>query len=392
MLAGGRKTTMGANKKKIVFLLISCLAVVILLAGCGQKKDDTSGEDTSLPVRTVTVEKGSLADVAIVSGKLEALALSDVVPGGQGGKVYLVNVELGSKVSKGQTLVTLDNALLAAAVQQAEKSVDQAEAALETSKVTYEQAEANYERGKQLLDSGAISQAGQTGFEAAFEIPYKQAKIDYERIKPALLANAQAALAMQREQYNNAFIKSPINGVVTAINVNPGEFASSGSPVPVVSVVNLDKVVVKATVTEDLINKIKQGQEVPVLVSAVSANPFKGIISNIALAADSTSKAYPIKVQINNPKHLLKPGMFAEVRIASEQKEALLVPREAVVKVGGRETVWVVKDNKATSCLVTVGISDGEKIEIKEGLSKGDQVVVSGQETLQENVAVEIKN
>ncbi len=338
------------------------------------------------------MEKGTLADTIVVTGKLEALAASDVVPGGQGGKVYSVNVELGDKVSKGQTLITLENTALAAVVRQAEQGVAQAESALELAKITFEQASANYERGRELYKSGAIPLGGQTGFETAYQIPYKQAKIDFERVKPATLANARAVLDSAQEQYNNAFIKSPISGVVTAVNVNPGELASSGSSSPVVSVVNLDKVVVKATVTESQINKIKSGQEVPVFICAVSEKPFTGIIANIALAADPTSKAYPIKVQINNFQHTLKPGMFAEVQIKGDRLETLLVHREAVGKTGDKDTVWVINKDKATSREVTVGTSDSKKIQILKGLKEGEQVVVSGQNLLQENAKVEIKS
>lgn len=371
--------------------LAPLLIAAILLAGCsGQKQEQTGQQDSAAPVRVAAVEKGSLADTMVVTGKLEAAASANVVPGGQGGKVYSVSVKVGDRVNRGQTLVTLENTTFAAAVQQAEQGVVQAESALEIARINYEMAAANYERGKRLYESGAIPAAGPTGFETAYEIPYKQAKIDYEQVKPAMVANARAALAMAREQYNNAFIKSPINGVVTAVNVNPGELASPASPVPVVSVVSLDKVVVKATVTEDQINKLKQGQEVPVLVGAVSAEPLTGVITNIALAADQVSKAYPIKVQLDNPDHLLKPGMFAQVNLEDEKDEVLLVPREAVINLGGRDIVWVIGDNKATSRPVTAGISDGKQIEIKSGLKEGEQVVVSGQDSLQENSLVEI--
>ncbi len=380
-------------KHKAVFLLISFVFAVLTVAGCGQKPSETEQQETAaVPVEIAMVEKGSLADIVVVTGKLEALETANVAPGGQGGKVYSVNVKVGDKVSKGQTLITLENATLAAAVRQAEQGVTQAEAALELSGIAYNQTAANYERGKQLFDSGAIPAAGPSGFESAYETPYKQAKIDYEQIKPASLATARAALDMAREQYNNAFIKSPINGVITAVNVNPGELASPGSPTPVVTVVSLDKVVVKATVTEEQINKLKQGQEVPVLVGAVSAGPLKGIISNIALAADPNSKAYPIKVQLDNPEQLLKPGMFAEVQLKSNQQETLLAPRQAVVKTSGADKVWVVADGKAASREVTAGSSDGEKIQITGGLTEGEQIVISGQNLLQENAQVEIKN
>jgi len=373
--------------------LAPLLIAVLILSGCaGQQAGDTGEQESAVPVRVAAVEKGSLADTVVVTGKLEALDMANVVPGGQGGKVYSVNVNVGDKVAKGQTLVTLEYVSQQAALQQAEQGVVQAEAALEIAGITYEQVSANYERGKQLYESGAIPVAGPSGFETAYEIPYKQAKIDYEQIKPAMVANARAALTMVREQYNNAFIKSPINGVVTAVNVNPGELASPGSPIPVVSVVSLDKVVVQATVTENRINKLQQGQEVPVLVSAISSEPLTGVITNIALAADANSKAYPIKVQLNNQEQLLKPGMFAEVQIKSNQQKTLLMPKEAVVKTGNTDTVWVVNEDLVTTREVTVGNNDGENIQIIEGLQEGEQVVVSGQNMLQENDKVEIKS
>ncbi|AGL03797.1 efflux RND transporter periplasmic adaptor subunit [Desulfoscipio gibsoniae] len=372
---------------------------MLTLAGCGKESQQTGEKETVIPIEATRVEKGVLNDITVVTGKLKALATSDVVPSGQGGKVLAVNVEVGSQVSQGQTLITLENtskASLAAAINQAEEGVAQAQSSLEVARINYEQAAANYERGKQLYESGAIPEAGQAGFETAYEIPYKQAKVNYEETAPAALAAARAAVALARERYqeqnNNSVIKSPISGVVTAVNVNPGELASSASQVPVVTVVNLSKVEVETTVTESLINKIKRGQEVPVTISAVSNKPFTGVIAKIALAADPTSKAYPIKVQINNSQQTLKPGMFAEVQIKNALPETLLIPRDAVVKKGDVDIVWVINKDRVKSCEVTVGASDGKKIQILKGLKEGEQVVTSGQNMLKDDTKVEIKS
>lgn len=372
--------------------------MLLVLAGCG-KKQQTGEEEIVIPIEAVAVEKGSIADVTVVTGKLKALTTSDVVPSGQGGKVAAINVEVGSQVGRGQTLITLENtsaASLAAAIRQAEEGVAQARSALEVARINYEQAAANYERGKQLYESGVIAQGGATGFETAYEIPYKQAKVNYEETAPAALAAAQAAVALATENYqqqnNNSVITSPIDGVVTAINVNPGELASPSSQSPVVTVVNLSKVEVETTVTESLINKIQRGQEVPVTISAVSGEPFRGVIANIALAADPSTKAYPIKVQIDNAQHTLKPGMFAEVQIENTLPETLLLPRDAVVKAGDRDVVWVVDNDRVKSREVAVGVSDGQKIQILEGLQGGEQVVVSGQNMLKDDTKVAIKS
>ncbi|WP_161821184.1 efflux RND transporter periplasmic adaptor subunit [Sporotomaculum syntrophicum] len=380
-------------------MIAGWLVIMFCLTGCNKEQAETKDEEVVIPVQTAVVSKGTLSDITVVTGKLEALATSDVVPSGQGGKVAAVNVQVGSQVSKGQTLITLENtseATLKAAIHQAEQGVTQAQSNLEIARINFEQASANYERGKQLYESGAIPQAGQAGFETAYEIPYKQAKVNFEQVAPAALASAQAAVAMAKEnynqQYNNSFIKSPISGVVTAINVNPGELASAAAQKPVVTVVNLAKVEVNTTVTESQINKIKQGQQVPVNVSAVSSQPFTGVITNIALAADPTSKAYPIKVQIDNARHLLKPGMFAEVQIEQTLPETILVPREAAVKRDSADIVWVVSQDRVKSREVTLGASDGKQIQILKGLKVGDQVVTSGQNMLDENTRVSVKS
>ncbi len=388
-----------AIKRKALFMIAGLLVIMFCLTGCSKEQAENKNEEAVIPVQTVVVGKGSLSDITVATGKLEALATSDVVPSGQGGKVAAVNVQVGSQVSKGQTLITLENtseATLKAAIHQTEQGVTQAQSNLVLAQINFEQASANYERGKQLYESGAIPQAGQAGFETAYEIPYKQAKVNFEQVAPATLASAQAAVEMAKEnynqQYNNSFIKSPISGVVTAINVNPGELASSAAQMPVVTVVNLAKVEVKTTVTESQINRIKQGQQVPVNISAVSSQPFTGVITNIALAADPTSKAYPIKVQIDNARHLLKPGMFAEVEIKHSLPETMLLPREAAVKKGNSDIVWVVNQDRVKSIEVTLGASDGKQIQILKGLKAGDQVVTSGQNMLDENTKVSIKS
>jgi len=257
-------------------------------------------------------------------------------------------------------------------------------------KIDYEQAKANYERGKTLFEQGAIPKAGQQGFETAYEIPYKKAKQDFEKIKPAALESARAGLAQAQENYNNSFIKAPISGVVTEVNVDPGEMASSAAG-PVVSVANLSTVVVNATVAEDLVNKLQKGNEVQVNVSAVSAKPFNGKITSIAPAADKNTKAFPVEVQMGNPDGKLKPGMFAEINLTQKHTDNIVVPKEAIVGSGGDYAAWVVKEGKAVRRDVELGPDNGEDVAVLAGLKEGEQVVAVGNGALREGMQVEIK-
>lgn len=387
--------------KWLLLLLVTAFAV--FAAGCsgGSKEKGAKDPGAEVPVTVARAEKGVLQDVVSVTGKIEAVQSANVVPSGAGGKVAQVLVDVGDRVQKGQMLVILENQLQAAEVRRTEAMVaaaraqlEQAEGALSISRAELEKAAANYERGKELLAGGALAQAA---FESQYELPYQRAKEAAERTVPAQvraarasLAQAEAALQAARESYDNTFIRSPISGVVTARNVNPGEMASAA--VPAVSVANLDAVVVKVTVAEDVINSLKEGQKVEVRVAAVSERPFTGTIYSIAPAADQATKAFPVKVKLSNPQHTLKPGMFAEVRLTRKQQKAVLLPREAVVSQDGREVVWLVEDGKAVCRKVKTGASDGTRIAILEGVPEGAVVVTVGQGSLRDGVKVKITN
>jgi cobalt-zinc-cadmium efflux system membrane fusion protein len=389
------------------------LALVLAAAGCGKKQAAAPADAGPTVVSTAKAAMGLLDNRVMVSGKLEAVQTASIVSKVPG-KVARVHVDVGDRVSAGQVLVTLENKDLADRVTQAQAAVAQAEAALaqaeaglksarsalENARDNFAVAEANYKRARELLAMGAIPQAV---FESQYELPYKQAKQALEgtvpaqveqaqamvKVQQAALSSARAQLALARSSYEDSFIRAPFTGVVTARNVNPGEMAST---MPVISMANIDRVVVKATVGEDYINQLKQGEKVQVKIGAVSAQPFTGVITSIAPAADPTTRAFPIKVEIDNPKHLLKPGMFAEVLLPSSGQKQLLVPREAVVKDGERDYVWVVKQGKVQRREIKAGESDGRYIAVISGLKAGEEVVTAGQESLQDGARVTVKN
>ncbi|MEW6425590.1 MAG: efflux RND transporter periplasmic adaptor subunit [Bacillota bacterium] len=375
-----------AGRGAAVFLIL--LLALFMAGGCGGKQQTPAGaqdgRESAVPVKTAKAKLGTLEAASVVSGKLEAGESANVVAK-MPGKVAAVHVDVGSAVRAGQVLVTLDNTDLAARLEQAKAGVAAAESALAVAQTAYTVAEANYQRGKQLLEQGAIPRAV---FEAEYELKYIQAKEQVERALPAQLAQARANLALAESAYNDSFVRAPISGLVTARNVNPGEMASTMAPV--ISLANLDKVEVKATVGENLVNQLKPGQKVQVKISAVAGQPFAGVITSIAPAADPVSKGFPLKIQIDNSNHVLKPGMFAEVQLTPPQKEALLVPREAVIKAEDKDVVWVVKEGRAQKKEVQIGESDGRRIIITAGLTEGEEVVVAGQENLQEGAKVEV--
>ncbi len=392
-------------------VLAALLVLALLAAGCGKKKAGDGASSGPPAVQTARAEMGVLEGGAVITGKLEAVQQANIVPKVPG-KVARVEVDVGSRVSAGQVLVALENKDLADRLNQAEAAVAQAEAGLtqaqaglkaaqanlENARASLAVAEANYNRAKELLAAGAISQAD---FEGRYELPYKQARQQVEassaqveqaqaavRVQEAALAGARANASLARTAYEDSFIRAPFSGVVTARYINPGEMAATA---PVVSLANLDKVVVKATCGEKLINQLKVGQKVKVVVAAVRPEPFEGTITHIGPAAEAQTKAFPVKVEIDNPDHVLKPGMFAEVRIDTSSREQLLIPREALVRDGESTFVWVVKDGRVQRRAVTAGESDGKKVAILSGLEAGEEVVTAGYEGLAEGAEVRVK-
>jgi len=393
-------------------LLAAILAVLLIAAGCGKKQADPAVEAGPVAVSAARAVMGVLENGTLVSGKLEAGQSADIVPKAPG-KVAAVHVDVGSRVSDGQVLVTLENKDLAERVAQARAGVAQAEAAVAQAEAGYQAAraalanardqfqvaEANYRRAGELLAAGAIPRAT---FESQYDLPYKQAKQALEGTLPAQVEQARAGMGQARagldaaraqlglagQAYEDSFIRAPFAGVVTARRVNPGEMAAN---TPIITLVNLDRVEVKATVGERIINQLKQGQKVWVKVSAVSGQPIEGVVTSIALAVDPATKAFPIKVEIDNPENVLKPGMFAEVQLPASGQEQLLASREAVIKEGEKNFVWLIKDGRAEQREVQVGESDGKQIAVTSGLSEGEELVTAGQEKLQEGAAVAVQ-
>ncbi|OAT79844.1 hypothetical protein A6M21_15365 [Desulfotomaculum copahuensis] len=419
----------GGRARKVIIAVVAVLVVVAAGLAITHGKKPAAVDQAAagtLTVSTAKAETGYLSNDTVVSGKLEAVQSSEVVAK-MPGKVAAVFVDVGSTVQAGQPLVQLDNKDLQDRVSQAQSGVSQAQAAVDqaqagvqaaqagagtaqaalaTARANYAVAQANYQRGQQLLAAGAIPQAD---FERLYELPYEKAKQDVENSAPSGVASnqaqqaqaqaglktaqaglqaAQAALALAQQALHDSVITAPFSGVITARLVDPGEMANGA----VVSMVNLDKVVVKATVGEDVINQLKQGEKVQVKISAASGQPFTGVLTNISPAADPVTKAYPVKIEIDNANHILKPGMFAEVDLPRDRQKSLLVPRDAVVKDGDKSYVWVLKDGVVNRREVKTGDSDGTNIVITSGLTAGEDVVTAGQETLQDGARVTVKN
>lgn len=361
-------------------LIIALLVALMALSGCGQTEEVV--QETSITVSTSTAQLQDLTKKVVYSGiargKNEVYLMPKVAA-----RVTGINVQPGDYVRAGQQLITLDNTDFIAGVTQAEAGVAMAQAGLRSNELQAENARVDYERGQSLHEAGAISAQQLDGL-----------RLQYEALTSgsaqAAVAQAEAAVEAARTALDRCVITSPINGVVGSIALSLGDTANPAAMAAIVS--DTGALEIEVMVGEAEVSYIKKGSQVDVLVAAVQDEAFQGQVDSIASVADAAKRNYAVKVSLSNPNGIIKSGMFAEIKIDTLSKnEVIAVPINAVVPKGGREIVFVVDpDSRARELEVKTGIKSDTHVEILEGLTSGQEVIVQGNTLVSDGTLVKV--
>jgi multidrug efflux pump subunit AcrA (membrane-fusion protein) len=333
------------------------------------------------------------------------------------GWVDKINVREGDRVKTGQVLAILDAREAEAAVAQAKASLDAATARLKQVKATSEEAvqsqiqnaKANMEFAE--LDLRRAQELHQDGFIARQQLDearmkYTVAKAAYDlalnsirqktwendiALAEAQLGQAKANLDLSRAQLANLTILSPMNGGVTKRYIDPGTMVKDDAPI--MTLMDLSEVKMVVNVIERDFVRLQIGQPVKITVTAFPSKTFQGRISVIIPALEMQSRTAEIQISIPNPEYVLNPGMFggAEILLRSNPK-ATLVPIQALFTMGGKDIVYVIKDNKAFARTIRKGLIKDTFVEIIEGVNAGEKVVTAGQDSLEEGSIVRLKS
>ncbi len=345
--------------------LLVVLATALLCGGCGGgDKQTVEQADPGIAVEVVQAELGQIVNSTVVRGNVEATDDVYVAPKAQG-VVRSVNVSVGDYISNGQVICQLDTVDLQTALALAKSQYD-------TLNTSYQEAVKNRDRYAALYAEGAVSLA-----------QYEQAET---AVKTMNLEGARLQVQQIQDQINNCTVRSTISGQVAEVSVNPGDMAGSG---PVARVVDIKQVKLVANVTESVLASFSQGMEVPVTISAASAEPYIGRVSSMPVAANATM-TYPVEIIIDNPNREIMAGMFAEVNVVREQSAAenLIIPKSAVNNDG---QIFVVDaQNVAHLRNVETGLSDDNNVEILSGLTAGETVVTVGGYLLSDGAEVRV--
>jgi multidrug efflux system membrane fusion protein len=303
------------------------------------------------------------------TGTLEGIREATVMSETQG-RIVSVPATNGRRVGTGASLAIVESELKAIALKQAE-------AARLTAEASKEKAELDLKRTKELFTQNASTKSQ---LEMA-ELGVKSAE--------AQLKAAESGESLARKQLSDASVRAPFAGIVAMKYINQGELLAPG--VRVATLVDDSKMKMKINIGELDVPLVSVGDRVSIRIDAL-AKDFEGKISTISSKADM-ARTYMLEVEMPNPNHELKSGMFARAEIKRDAaREVPTVPAEAIITSGQRSQVFVAEGNVARLKAVKLGSSDRSKVEITDGVKAGDKVITFGQNQLKDGTKILVKN
>jgi multidrug efflux pump subunit AcrA (membrane-fusion protein) len=409
--------------------LFAAFAVVLALAAlsisCGRTpaKANANAANAGATPEAITVTSAAaivrqLPRFIEATGSLGADEQTDVAPN-VGGRVASVSVDLGSYVQKGAPLVRLDPAdaklrleQLQAQAQQAQSAVRQAEekiglrpnqqfdparvAEVGSAKAALDLAEKQLRRFDKLIESGDVSRAQydqqkaqRDQLQQQYEAALAAARQNYAGIATARAAAraAEAQVAQASKSIADTTIYAPISGYVSERPADVGEYVTTASKIA--TIVRTNPLRLRIDIPEQYITLIRPGQTVAVTTSAYADRAFNGRIARISPNVTAASRTLTVEADVENGESLLKPGQFATVRIQLPQPEpAVLIPASAVRTQETTSHVFVLNNGHVEDRLVQLGQTEGELVEIKNGIREGELVATSNVEELKDGAAV----
>ena len=335
-------------------LVAAGLLLAAIAAGCGSTEateNETAGENAYIKMVNVVVrslEPSSFTSYVRLTGVVEAF--EDVVVSSQeSGVIERVIVAKGSRVRAGQAIVKIDDETLTAQVDEARAST-----AL---------ARERYERQRQLWEDEGIGS----------EIAFLQTKYDAQ--------SADARLSFLEARLARHTITSPITGVLDERYVDMGEIVAPGTPVA--RVLTVDQLKVVGGVPERFGPYVATGGVAVLSFDVLPGQTFDGAIDYVGAAVDPRNRTFPIEILLGNPEGRLKPQMVANVKVATERMEdVIVVPQDAVLRTEHGYQVFVVAEGPggtvAESRDVELGPGFENQVVVAAGLEAGDRLIVTG--------------
>ena len=403
-------------------IIITLVFLISLFTSCQNKQGEQARDEATL-VEVVPVSQGNISKEIRFTGSIEASTEVKVFPKITA-TIEAMNVELGDPVKKDDLIALLESKESRAQVAQTEAALQSiqarwaqmevgarseeialAEDLVAKAKANLKNAEDNYKRLKALFNRGVIAKREFDSAELAYTVAKADSNSAQEQLdmlmegatkedRQALRAQvrqAEAALDLARTHLSHTRITSPIDGTISQRFFDPGNLAVPTQPL--VTIVQMDSVKVIVYFPEHQIRSMLPGTEAQLMVAAYPDQIFHGAIDKVSPTLNPETRLFSAEIKVLNEKRLLRPGMFANVMLSVDpHMNALLVPKEAVlyteeyventgssqVGVSQINYLFVVKDGRANRRKVSLGHESGLIVEVREGVEKGENVVIRG--------------
>ena len=335
--------------KKIIWIIAGVAVVGMMMFKLLSNKKTTENrvyqydKEKPISVSVDTIRLQNIVDAGNYTGTFEPNKETKISADIQG-KINAVLVDVGSYVSKGQTLIQLDNSLL--------------KLQLQTVEVQIEGLEDDVNRYTILTEADAVQ-----------GVQLEKARLG--------LKSAKVQRATLLEQISKTSIKAPFNGIVTAKLNEEGGFAAPG--VPLLQITDISTLRFTVNVPENDLVKFQNNQTYKINADVYPDISLSGKVSMIGSKANM-GNSFPIQFQVANTKNLsIKSGMFGKVNLSeSEQEQGILIPTSAIIEENGIAKVYVVKNGKAVLQSITTSITIGNKTLVSSGLKENDIIVTNG--------------
>jgi RND family efflux transporter MFP subunit len=394
--------------------LYASLAASLLFVApaCKPGKADAHAEQKQAGAAPVKIKVAKVTSAKVqprldVTGTLDPDERSELAAQ-TSGAVLTVNVDLGTRVKKGDLLVELDGREASLKLDAANATATSQRARLglkggdkfdaeqvsdvKAAKDAAELAKAEYDRAKALFESGAIpkAQLDQAKSNAdRSESAYETAKNTVQQSWAGLLAT-QSQAGLSSKSLDDTKIRAPFDGSIVEKRIAPGEFASMGRVVAVI--VRDNPLRLRFDIPEADAGSVAQGNPVELTVAAFPNKVFTGTVKHVGASVKVQTRTLPVEAEVPNTDHLLRPGFFARANISlsGEPRNALMVPRAAVVPAGTGFRVFVRDGERVVERLVVPGRVQGDLIEVTGKLAEGEEVAVDGATELSDGSAINL--
>jgi RND family efflux transporter MFP subunit len=345
------------------------VAAVVGFSSCSTEQPvKAHSPETVRHIPVLAVQQADVPDLLEAAGTVRAAQTSDLASQMMG-NIVEIRAHEGDRVQRGQVLAVIDDSQPRAAVDRATAAGVAAQQQLIAANSDLVLAESTLKRYQNLYDRKSLSPQEFDEVKAR-----QQATLARRDMAQAGQAQAQAALNQAMTLLDYTRIRAPFDGVITEKKADSGTLASPG--MPIFTVEDVRRYRLEVAVNESDLRYVRTGGQVSVAIEALDNAELKGKVVQIVPAADPASRAFLVKIELPTDTRL-RSGLFGRAHFSRGERQALLIPRSAVIERGQLQGVFVLDQNKIASLrYVTLGKSSGSEIEVLTGLQGGEWLVV----------------